>query len=1002
MSIDSTSSRRITLAADASPEKKFVPGLLPWIVAAAALLVYLLTINHWVSFGSLGHVAMVSGWNWHPEPELQNPLEWQQPLYWLVTYPFRFLPVKMMSLALNLFSAICAALTLGLLARSVALLPHDRTEEQRLRERNAFGLLSIRAAWLPVVLAVVVCGLQLSFWENATAASADMFDLLLFAYVLRCLLEFRLYGSDSWLLRSAFVYGAAMTNNWAMITFFPVFLVALVWTKGVGFFNLRFLRLMFVLGTLGLCFYLVLPIVASVVSPDWDFWRALKLNLGNQKKIIFILLNKYLLFQSERPLWILALYSLLPALAMSVRWPSYFGDPSKLGVTLATSILQVLFAALLLLCVWIALDPQISPRNYVGLPALPLCYLGTLAIGYFSGYFLLLFGGAKPMLHARALAGYPIALNVMVTGLIWVLFFAASGLLIHRNLPQIFTTNGKFLRPSLLREYADLLAKDLPRDRAVILSDDPGRLQLLKLVWAKNNTRAGSLLLDTHALGSPAYHRFLKREYPDRWTNGAPAVGKWFQPVELQQLIVNLSASNAVYYLHPSFGYYFEKFDAEPRGLVYRLIAGATNSVLKASLAPEILAQNRAFWALTNRSEVQVLLTAVGPAARKPQPGPIGNLEERLHLLTEPNREAAALAAFYSRSVNFWGVELQRNGHLVEAATQFELAKRLNPENIASDVNLQCNAALEANTKTTLQRTKAIEDQLGKYRTIQNLLNYNGAIDEATLCYVLAGEFFEGGNFRQAAQEYHRVMVLAPENIEEALRSRLLFARAAGACGSFDETLRAFAEIHEHADSLGLNRTNAPELLRIEAAASMMKSGPASVEKVVQTAIEKYPDDESLLEEATRSFLNAGMNSNAVATAEQQIRIRPDNDGALNSLGLAWLRLDGYSNAIPPLAQVVEMGTNSLYYPYALYNRAVAFQKSQKLEAAQKDLETLQRSYPTDLGLSYQIAEVAYQRKDTNTSIRNYQVFLSGTPPTNAPATSNALARLKELRRFSR
>jgi len=56
------------------------------------------------------------------------------------------------------------------------------------------------------VLAVLVCGLQLTFWEHATVGSSEMLDLLMFAYVVRCLLEFRIAGRDSWLFRAAFVY----------------------------------------------------------------------------------------------------------------------------------------------------------------------------------------------------------------------------------------------------------------------------------------------------------------------------------------------------------------------------------------------------------------------------------------------------------------------------------------------------------------------------------------------------------------------------------------------------------------------------------------------------------------------------------------------------------------------------------------------------------------------------------------------------------------------------
>ena len=33
-----------------------------------------------------------------------------------------------------------------------------------------------------------------------------------------------------------------MANNWAMIGFFPAFFAAIVWIRGLAFFNLKFLR----------------------------------------------------------------------------------------------------------------------------------------------------------------------------------------------------------------------------------------------------------------------------------------------------------------------------------------------------------------------------------------------------------------------------------------------------------------------------------------------------------------------------------------------------------------------------------------------------------------------------------------------------------------------------------------------------------------------------------------------------------------------------------------
>src|ERR1035441_200792 len=136
MSIDSTLTRRMTPEHEVSSPKKFVLAFLPWLAGAGALAIYLVTLNRWVSLSSLQQVARVSGWTW--QPELYGPV------FWLLTYPIRWLPAPAIPLALNLFAAVCAALVLALLARCVSLLPHDRTHEQRLQETGKSALPMLR------------------------------------------------------------------------------------------------------------------------------------------------------------------------------------------------------------------------------------------------------------------------------------------------------------------------------------------------------------------------------------------------------------------------------------------------------------------------------------------------------------------------------------------------------------------------------------------------------------------------------------------------------------------------------------------------------------------------------------------------------------------------------------------------------------------------------------------------------------------------------------------
>ena len=111
------------------PRKKFAPRFLPWLLVVASFAFYWSTLNRWVS-----PLQPRDGRRLPAGPGSRNCGS----ISFLVTYPFRWLPAPQIPLALNVFSAVCAALTLGLLARSVALLPHDRTDAQRKREHSDF------------------------------------------------------------------------------------------------------------------------------------------------------------------------------------------------------------------------------------------------------------------------------------------------------------------------------------------------------------------------------------------------------------------------------------------------------------------------------------------------------------------------------------------------------------------------------------------------------------------------------------------------------------------------------------------------------------------------------------------------------------------------------------------------------------------------------------------------------------------------------------------------
>src|ERR1700722_4496909 len=202
------------------PRKSFAVRILPWLLGVAMLGIYCLTLNRWVTLLNMNAVAVASGWTW--QPQLANPL-----LY-LVTMPFHGFAPAAIPVALNVFTAACASLVLMLLARSVSLLPQDRTELQRERERSDFSFLTGWPAFFPPILAVLFAGLQLTFWERATNFTGDMVDLLLFAFIVWLLLEYRVDEKPWRLMVAALALGAGISESWAFIGFFPVFLIVLI------------------------------------------------------------------------------------------------------------------------------------------------------------------------------------------------------------------------------------------------------------------------------------------------------------------------------------------------------------------------------------------------------------------------------------------------------------------------------------------------------------------------------------------------------------------------------------------------------------------------------------------------------------------------------------------------------------------------------------------------------------------------------------------------------
>jgi tetratricopeptide (TPR) repeat protein len=372
------------------------------------------------------------------------------------------------------------------------------------------------------------------------------------------------------------------------------------------------------------------------------------------------------------------------------------------------------------------------------MPMLTFYYLAALAVGYFSGYALLVYG--KP--PAKAWQRPSPAIQLLNRAVIGLVFLSAIGVIAglgYRNLPRLRAENS-----DLLRQYTWLMRDSLPDTPAIILSDNPYQLYLLQASLGRTSPQNDHLLVDTSSLQNPHYQRHLHSTRPERWSvqlQAAPDAARIEQLIVLTN-IIDLAASNDLYYLHPSFGYFFEFFRLESRGGVYRMRTFETNSILAPPPDSALIETNQQFW----------------DAAREP-------MELTLSHQGLGSIDAGWLGTNFSRSLNFWGVELQRANRIEEAAACFELAGRLNTNNVVAHINRDYNANLQRGSTAPINPDASLESKFSRFRTWESVLAVNGPFDEPDFCLELGKIFARGNNYRQALQQFHRALDLKPGSL---------------------------------------------------------------------------------------------------------------------------------------------------------------------------------------------------------------------------------------------
>jgi tetratricopeptide (TPR) repeat protein len=941
----------------------------PVQVALGALVLYGLTVSHGVTLPSLALTARVAGWDWRP---LSG-----HPLLWLLTLPVRLLPAAWAAVALNLFSVVCGAATLGILTRSLELLPWFRP----------LGTLPGWSARLPVLLAVATCGLELSFWQNATAGTGETLDLLLLAAAVWCLLEYRVNRDLRWLKAAAVVWGAGMAEDWVMLFALPFFVGAVVWLQKFLFFNLRFILSMAGLGLAGFALYALLP-MANGLLPDspWNLHSAWANSFKETK--YFLMLIYFGFWKSHRLVTVgILLFFLLPMLAVLARFGNEDTKNKSPLDQMLIWIYRGLRAGLLLFCVCLAFNPDFGPRQiaaqqiHAGLPMLAFDYLNALSVGFLAGNFLLIpqreESFRRPTL-GRWLARFLERATAPLLITLLVVLVLGLGL---RNLPAIVLVN----RQPLV-QFGEFALHSLPSGTGIVVSDNPEMLEVFQAAQAQSADKQDWLPLDTLSLSAPEYRARLQRRHAGNWLVSTNRQD--LSPDDTLRLIYGLTQTDRMFYLHPSFGYFFEFLNQQPAGSVLELKRLPAKSIYPPPLTAAILDQNEKAW--DDRSpQIESLRRAGLPE----EPPLIESVVNGLHLEPVSVGQIEMLKEWYSMLLDGWAVELQRNGRLPAAQRRFAQALELNTNNWIAAVNLQCNTNLQAGNKMALGNAAGFVQQGGSPKQLEQFMRRLGPLDDPSFCFYLGNFYQESGLPRLAMQQFSRVQELVPE----ALAPQFALATLDVLSGLPDPAMELINHLRSVAKNVPANAGMDLELAMLETSVWLSRSNYTRAGEVMQTVVQQHPDDDQIVNHIAQTYATIGDFTNADQLVNRLLARNSDNVPALMTRSGIFLQTARADLALPVLNHILSL-TN---WPDAMLNRAVAYIQISNYPAARADCLELDDSLPKCYLAEYRLAQIAVLQNETNEAVHYLQICLTNAPP-GTPLWREVQARLQAFKSVSK
>ncbi|MFM8360686.1 MAG: tetratricopeptide repeat protein [Verrucomicrobiota bacterium] len=184
-------------------------------------------------------------------------------------------------------------------------------------------------------------------------------------------------------------------------------------------------------------------------------------------------------------------------------------------------------------------------------------------------------------------------------------------------------------------------------------------------------------------------------------------------------------------------------------------------------------------------------------------------------------------------------------------------------------------------------------------------------------------------------------------------------------------------------------------MTRLEASAHLAKGDLPAGERLLKTALEKYPQDIKTLDLLTGFYVQAGQATNALPYIRRLVQLSPGDEEALERQGYVQMMASLPLEALQSFEEVLRRRPEQAS---ARLNRATVYLILNRLDDARSDYEWLLRRTPEAGQPRVGLAEVAARKGEKAEAVRQLEKAL-GTVVPGTELHSQIQQRLEELKK---